>query len=184
MSEAVCAAPLRLVHGRPAERRSEVEERTYAFLDGLGVRYDRVDHEPAMNMEICIGIEKVLRAPVCKNLFLCNRQQTEFFLLMMPGEKTFHTRDLSPQIGSSRLSFGSAEQMRALLGVTPGSVSVFGLLQDVGGRVRLLVDRDLFEREAVGCHPCLNTSTLRLLVADLVNVILPAMNRRPEFVAL
>lgn len=175
-----------LEQGRPVDDRgrSERERRVYDFLDKLGVSYGRVDHEPAMTMEVCTEIDRVLGTVICKNLFLCNRQQTAFYLLMMPGNKPFHTKDLSAQIGSARLSFASAEQMKRLLGLSPGSVSVLGLLNDRNREVQLLIDRDVLTGEFIGCHPCVNTSSLRLRTADLTKRILPALGVTPHVVQL
>ena len=166
-----------LEKGRPAslENRLDKEIRVYDFLDSLGIEYDRVDHEVAATMEACIEVEKVLGCGMCKNLFLCNRQETEFYLLLMPGDKPFKTKDLSAQIGSSRLSFGSAENMEKYLDITPGSVSVLGLMNDREKAVKLLVDEDLLTEERIGCHPCINTSSLGIKSDDLFGKIIPAM---------
>ena len=164
-----------LKKGRPqnAEGRLEKEIRTYDFLDSLGVDYDRIDHEPVMTMEVCEEIDRALGATICKNLFLCNRQQTEFYLLMMPGDKPFKTKDLSAQIGSSRLSFATPETMEKYLDITPGSLSVLGLMNDKARSVRLLIDRDVTEGEYIGCHPCVNTSSLKIATKDIMNIFLP-----------
>ena len=165
-----------LVKGRPEhlEGRPDQEIRTYDFLDSLDVAYDRIDHDPAMTMEVCEEIDRVLEATICKNLFLCNRQQTDFYLLMMPGDKPFKTKDLSAQIGSSRLSFATAEAMEKYLDITPGSVSVLGLINDTEHKVRLLIDSDVLEGEYIGCHPCINTSSLRIKTKDMMEKIIPA----------
>lgn len=174
------------VKGRPqnAEGRLDKEMRVYDLLDSLGVEYERIDHEPAMTMEICEQIDASLGALICKNLFLCNRQQTDFYLLMMPAAKPFKTKDLSAQIGSSRLSFGTAEYMERFLDITPGSVSVLGLMNDKEGRVRLLIDADVLKEEYVGAHPCINTSSLRLRISDLRERIIPALAHEPTVVIL
>ena len=168
---------MKLQKGRPADTagRLEKEIRTYDLLDRLGVEYERVDHEPAMTMEVCQEIDKVLQAVICKNLFLCNRQQTAFYLLMIPDTKVFHTKDLSAQIGSARLSFAKPEYMEEFLDITPGSVSVMGLMNDKEHRVQLLIDEDVLNSEYVGCHPCINTSSIRFKVKDLVEKVIPAM---------
>ena len=168
---------MELQKGRPADTtgRLEKEIRTYDLLDKLGVEYERVDHEPAMTMEVCQEIDKVLQAVICKNLFLCNRQQTSFYLLMIPDTKVFHTKDLSAQIGSARLSFAKPEYMEEFLDITPGSVSVMGLMNDKDHRVQLLIDEDVLNSEYVGCHPCINTSSIRFKVKDLVEKVIPAM---------
>ena len=167
-----------------AEGRMEKELRSYALLDSLGIEYRRVDHEHADTIEQCEQVEQLLGCKICKNLFLTNRQQTDFYLLIMPGEKPFKTKLLSRQIGSARLSFASAEHMERYLDITPGSVSVLGLMNDKGGAVRLLVDRDLLKEEYFGCHPCINTSSLRLKTADVFEKLLPAMGHAPTYVEL
>ena len=168
---------MELQKGRPADTtgRLDKEIRTYDLLDGLGVGYDRVDHAPAMTMEDCKEVDEILESMVCKNLFLCNRQETAFYLLMIPDTKVFHTKDLSAQIGSARLSFAKPEYMEKFLDITPGSVSVMGLMNDTEHRVKLLIDEDVLASEYVGCHPCINTSSIRFRTSDLVEKILPAM---------
>ena len=167
-----------------AEGRMEKEMRCYALLDSLGIEYRRVDHEHADTIEACEQVEGLLECKICKNLFLTNRQQTDFYLLVMPGEKPFKTKLLSKQIGSARLSFASPEHMEKYLDITPGSVSILGLMNDKGGAVRLLMDSDLLKEEYFGCHPCINTSSLRLKTADVLEKLLPAMGHKPSFVDL
>lgn len=167
-----------------AEGRIEKEMRSYALLDSLGLEYRRVDHEHADTIEACEQVEGLLECKICKNLFLTNRQQTDFYLLIMPGEKPFKTKLLSKQIGSARLSFASPEHMEKYLDITPGSVSILGLMNDKSGAVRLLVDRNLLNEEYFGCHPCINTSSLRLKTADVLEKLLPAMGHEPSFVDL
>ena len=157
----------------PAGGRCPVEMASFALLDQLRIPYHRVEHDPADTMEACAAISDALGIRICKNLFLCNRQKTDFYLLTMPEDKPFHTKDLSHQIGSARLSFASPEAMEELLGCTPGSASVLGLMNDTGHRVRLLMDREVYEAEWFGCHPCKNDGSLRIKTADLLNVFLP-----------
>lgn len=172
--------------GRPNDinARQQKEIDAYVFLESLNIEFERVDHEPAMTMEICAEIDKILGATICKNLFLCNRQQTEFYLLMMPDDKPFKTKNLSQQIGSSRLSFADAEQMEKYLNVTPGSVSVLGLMNDTENKVTLLIDEDVLKDEFFGCHPLVNTSSLKIKTDDLLNKIIPAMGNKFQRVEL
>lgn len=161
-----------------------VEENVYKFLQELGVEYTRMDHAPAMTMEDCREVDAALGANLCKNLFLCNRQQTDFYLLLLPGDKPFKTKDLSGQLGVSRLSFATADHMQAMLGLTPGSVSVLGLLHDTDQQVQLLIDEDVLKEEKFGCHPCVNTASLCFPTEVLMNTILPALGRVPRIVKL
>lgn len=183
---------MELQNGRPEniEGRLEKEIRVYDLLDSLGIDYQRVDHEAAMTMEACEEIDRALGQDVeegvsiCKNLFLCNRQETEFYLLLMPGDKPFKTKDLSAQIGSARLSFAKPEYMEKYLDITPGSVSVMGLMNDSEKKVHLLIDEDVLEKEYFACHPCINTSSLRFRTRDLTEKVIPAMGHEPKMVKL
>jgi hypothetical protein len=166
-----------LQQGRPKDcaERTARELAVYDLLDRLEIPYARADHAPAETMEVCAAIDEVLNCRICKNLFLCNRQQTAFYLLMMPGDKSFKTKELSAQIDSARLSFAPAEKMVEYLGLFPGSVSVMGLMNDNEHKVQLLVDQDLFRDAYIGCHPCVNTSSLKLRRADIFETFLSAV---------
>ena len=175
-----------LENGRPQspEGRLKKEIRSYDLLDSLGIEYERVDHEPAMTMEACKEIDAVLGVNVCKNLFLTNRQATSFYLLLIPADKQFKTKDISAQIGSSRLSFGSGELMEEILDITPGSLTVLGLMNDLDMDVTLLIDEDVLNEEYFGCHPCINTSTVKFKTRDLTEKLIPALKHRPQIVRL
>ncbi len=179
---------LTLETGRPSDTtgRLEKEIRVYDFLDSLNIPYQRVDHEAAMTMEACEEIDQVLgdNTSICKNLFLCNRQATDFYLLLIPGNKPFKTKELSAQIGSSRLSFAKPEFMGQYLDITPGSVSVMGLMNDIEHKVQLLIDEDILKKEYFGCHPCVNTSSLKFKTTDLMERIIPALGHTPKMVRL
>ncbi|MEA5051053.1 MAG: prolyl-tRNA synthetase associated domain-containing protein [Oscillospiraceae bacterium] len=170
--------------GRPAEKRAPVEEDCYDLLDALDIGYFRADHDPAATIADCAAVEKVIGVHICKNLFLCNRQQTEYYLLMMPGDKPFRTKDFSKQLGISRLSFGTPAAMESLLRLTPGSVSILGLQYDAANRVRLCIDGDVARGEYVRCHPNRNTSTLKLRTDDVLGRLLPYIRHKPTFVEL
>lgn len=179
---------MELMHGSPSDLsgRSDREKRTYAFLDRLGIDFERTDHpdEPATTMEACAKIDAILQVRICKNLFLCNRQKTNYYLLVMPGDKPFKTKELSGQMGISRLSFGDEEMMEKLIDIHPGSVSVLGLMNDPEHRVTLVMDEDVLKEPMFGCHPCENTSSIRMKTDDLVHVILLALGVTPVIVHL
>lgn len=174
------------MNGRPADcaGRLDKEIRCYDLLDSLGLNYQRVDHEAANTMELCRAIDAALGAPICKNLLLCNRQCTSFYLLLIPGDKVFKTKDLSAQIGSSRLSFAGGEYMEQFLDITPGSLSLLGLMNDKEMAVRLLIDEDVLKAEYMGMHPCINTSSLRIKTADVMEKVIPSMGHTPTIVTL
>jgi len=177
---------MELLHGRPdcAQGRLDKEMRCYDILDKLAIEYERTDHIAAMTMEDCLEIDRILDVVICKNLFLCNRQKTKFYLLMMPGDKTFKTKDLSHAIGSSRLSFADPSDMEKYLDITPGAVSIMGLMNDTDNHVQLLIDRPVAESELLGCHPCVNTSSLRMKTSDVLEKFLPAVHHEAIIVDL
>lgn len=167
-----------LYNGRPTDvsGRLDKEIRVYDMLDSLGIEYCRIDHTPAGKMEACREVDERLGVVICKNLFLCNRQKTRFYLLMMPADKPYRTRIFSKLAGSSRLSFGTPEDMERLLDLTPGSVSILGLMNDKDCTVKLYIDQDVLDGEYIGCHPCINTSSLRMKTADILEKFLPAVH--------
>lgn len=179
---------MELQKGRPenTDNRLNKEIRVYDFLDKLGIQYQRIDHEAAMTMEACEEIDHALgdNTTICKNLFLCNRQETDFYLLLMPGDKPFKTKDLSAQIHSARLSFAKPEYMEKYLDITPGSVSVLGLMNDSEKKVQLLIDEDVMKEPYFVCHPCINTSSLKFTTEDLMQKIIPALEHEPVTVTL
>ncbi len=179
---------MELLHGSPAsmEGRTDREIRAYKLLDQLGIPFDRTDHpeQPATTMEVCAEVDAILGVHICKNLFLCNRQKTRFYLLIMPGDKPFKTKELSSQMGISRLSFAGKSFMEELLDLHPGSVSVLGLMNDKDHRVQLVIDEDVLREEMFGCHPCENTSSIRFATRELTDRVLPALGARPIIVRL
>lgn len=178
---------MKLEKGRPADPcgRLDKEIRVYDLLDSLQIPYERIDHEAAMTMEACAAIDRVLEpAVICKNLLLCNRQQDHFYLLMIKEDKKFKTKEISQQIHSARLSFAGPEYMEKFLDITPGSLSVMGLMNDRENQVRLLVDEEVLSAEYVGCHPCVNTSSIRLKTRDVFETFLPAVHHTCQSVVL
>ncbi len=170
--------------GAPADPRPENEEAVYRFLQDLGISFTRIDHEAVHTMEDCAAIDRALGGPICKNLFLCNQQKTAFYLLMLREDKAFKTRDVSKQLGVSRLSFASPEHMAQYLHISPGAVSPMGLLFDSARDVRLILDRDLLTSPYLGCHPCVNTASIRLRMQDFLEVFLPAAGHTPTLVTI
>ena len=173
---------MELVEGRPQDKRIDKEERVYDLLDQLNIDYQRIDHEEANTMEVCLEIEKSLKSTICKNLFLVNSNKSQYYLLMLKENKKFKTKVISKQINSSRLSFGSDEKMLEYLDITPGSVSLLGLMNDHDFKVQLLMDKDLLKDEYLGCHPCINTSSLRIKMKDVFEKIIPSLHHEPIFV--
>lgn len=159
---------------KPSEKgRLPKEMAVYELLERLGISYLRLDHEVTATVDDCHNVDRILGIHICKNLFLCNAQKTDFYLLMMPGDKKFKTKELSAQIHSARLSFAGPEHMEEFLNISPGAVSVMGLMNDSNKRVRLLIDQDVLQDEYVGCHPCVNTASLKIKTEDILNKFLP-----------
>lgn len=177
---------MELVKGRPTDcsGRLDREVRVYDLLDKLGIEYERTDHEEANTMEKCNEIDKILDTIICKNLFLCNRQQTEFYLLMMPGDKPFKTKYITKQLGCSRLSFAPSEKMLEYLDIKPGAVSIMGLMNDKDNKIQLVIDKPVVESETLGCHPCVCTLSLKFKTKDIVEKFLPAVHHEPIIVDL
>jgi len=177
---------MKLRRGTPEnlEGRQEKEIRSYRFLDEIGVEFWQLDHEEAATMEACEEIDRLLDATICKNLFLCNRQETDFYLLLMPGEKRFSTSEFCKLINSPRLSFAPEEYMVQYLNITPGSVSVMGLMNDTENQVQLYIDKDVLSEEYLGCHPCVNTASIKLKVSDVLEKFLPYVQHEYSVVEL
>lgn len=174
----------RLYTTPPAEPRSPREMQVYQFLDRMQIPYERLDHEATASYTVCNTVEQQLGIQISKNLFLCTRKKDRYYLLMLPGTKQFVSKEVSAQLGSSRLSFGNPEDLEQLLNVLPGSVSVFGLLFDKEKKVQLLIDRDIVNSRYVGCHPCENTSSLKIKTKDLLEILLPEMGYTPIVIDL
>ncbi len=172
--------------GRPADcsGRPEKECAVYDLLERLDIPFTRADHPAAFTMEECEAISQALHTPICKNLFLCNRQKTAFYLLLLPASKPFRTKEITAQLGCARLSFAGEEQLASLLHLTPGSATIFGLQYDTENRVQLVVDRDLLDEAYFGCHPCINTSTIRLKTSDVFDRLTHALHHDYTLVTL
>ena len=165
-----------IYNNRPSDKREEREEKVYDLLERLGIEFLRADHAPANTVDDCKSVEEELGVKICKNLFLCNRQETVFYLLLMEGEKRFVTKDFSKSIGVSRLSFASEENLLKYLNVKPGSASILGLMYDEEKKVNVYIDKDVAEAEYIGCHPCKNTSSLKIKTDDIMDKFLPYIN--------
>ena len=177
---------LQLLPGRPTNvaGRLPKEVRCYDLLDSLSIYYERIDHEPMATIADCEEVDKLLEVPICKNLFLCNSQKTNFYLFMLPGHKKFDTKQISKQLNTARLSFANETFLEELLDLTPGSVTLLGLMKDIDHKVQLVIDQDVLQEEYIACHPCINTSSIRMKTADVVNILLPHILHNPILVEL
>lgn len=179
---------MKLEFGRPVDTtgREMREIRCYDLLDALGMEFYRVDHGVARTMADCTQADAALGedTAICKNLFLRNSKGDQYYLLMLPGEKKFKTRDVAHQIGSTRLSFGDEGKMLEYLDILPGSLSVMGLMNDKEHRVQLIIDEDVLKNPYVGCHPCMSTSSIKIKTEELLQKLLPAVEHSPKMVIL
>lgn len=177
---------LSILKGAPSEKgcRLDKEMKTYSLLDELGIGYERIDHEPAFTIAACEEIDELFGTPLCKNLLLCNSQKNKFFMLLLPGDKLFDTKELRSQIGSSRLSFAPGEYMEKLLDITPGSLTILGLANDKNNQVTLILDKDVISEPYICCHPCVNTSSLKIKTEDILEKFIPYTNHKPLYVDL
>lgn len=168
----------------PYDKILQKEIETYEVLDKLNIEYTGVHHQEAMTIESLEDVENFLGVKACKNLFLCNSQKSKFYLLIMPGDKKFVTKDLSKQINSARLSFAQGSFMEELLNISPGSLSIFGLIFDKEHKVNLIIDKDSLKGEYVAFHPCVNTTTLKIKTIDITEKFLPYTGHEPIMVEL
>ena len=175
---------MNIYNDRPSSERSDLEMSTYAFLDKLGIEYTRIDHDAASTIADCELVDSALGTKMCKNLFLCNSQKTNFYLLLMPGDKHFKTKEVSHALGIARLSFAPEEHLLSLMGIRPGAVTVLGLMNDKERRINLLIDKDIIADEYLGCHPCVNTSSLKIKMSDILEKFLPFTGHCPTVIEL
>ena len=150
------------------------------LLETLRIPYRMVEHPADGAMEDLVAVEERLGVRICKNLFLCNRQKTVFYLLLIPADKRFKTSVVSKLIGSSRLSFGEEDKLYELLGVRPGSITPLGLVFDEAHQVNLLIDREVLALEEIGMHPLVNTASIAMKTEDLMNVYFPFTGHEPQ----
>ena len=154
------------------------------MLDGLGVQYEMIEHAPAMGMDDLPPIVEKLGPPFFRNLFLCNRQKTEFYLLLIVGDKPFRTAEVSKKLGVSRLSFSDAETLDAMLGVTPGAVNPLSLIYDRDKKIHLVIDREILSWQRACLHPGVNTKSIAVSMEDFKSRILPHLGYEPTILEI
>lgn len=168
----------------PTDERVALETSTYKTLDQLKIPYERVDHEAAASMEECVEIDKYLGVEIRKNIFLCNKKKTSFFLVILPANKPFDTAAFSKKTGIAHVSFAPPEKMEELLGTAPGSATVMGLVNDIDDYVQLIIDKEVADEEWYGCNPGINTSHIKIKTSDLINKFVPHTKHRAKVIAL
>ena len=168
----------------PTDERGALETRVYQELERLGIKYERVDNDSVETMEECIEISNKLGAEIRKTIICCNRQKTDFYLVVLPANKRFDSKLFAAMMRTARVSFASAEDMEALIGLTPGEASVMGILNDTEGKIQVVIDKAVADAEWFACNPGANTTHIRFKTKQLLNTFLPAENHKAEIIML
>ena len=155
----------------PQDERGALETKTYQELERLNIKYERVDNDTVEAMEECVEISKKLGAEIRKTIVVCNRQKTQFFLVILPANKRFDSKLFAAMMHTARVSFASP-------------ASVMGILNDPEGKVKVVIDKAVADAEWFACNPGANTSHLRFKTKQLINNFLPAEKHKPEIIML
>ena len=166
----------------PAEFVNDTQRQVYAALERLEIPFGRIDNDPAVTMEDCIAIDQALGVPTMKTLLLCNRQQTVFYLYVMPGDKPFSTKDFGAALQISRVSFAPADKLHEFLGTEVGATTPLSLVADPENRVRLIIDKAAVTPDSIGCPDGTTTCYMRLRTADLLDKYIPETGHEPTFI--
>ena len=156
----------------PMEFKTELQEKVYKTLDSLEISYERVDTDEAITMEDCVLIDEKLKMKMVKTLFLCNRQQTLFYLFITVGDKPFRSKDFSTALDISRVSFAPAELMDKMLGTKIGAATVFSSLLPSAEDVQIIFDRDVLKEEFYGCSDGTTTGYMKIKTEDIIHKVL------------
>lgn len=168
----------------PEDERGALETKVYQELERLNISYERVDNDTVETMEECVEISEKLGAEIRKTIVCCNRQKTEFFLVVLPASKRFDSKLFAAMMRTARVSFASAEDMESLIGLTPGEASVMGILNDPEAKIKVVVDKAVADAEWFACNPGANTTHIRFKTKQLLDTFLPAENHKAEIIML
>lgn len=159
------------------------QQEIIAFLDSLAITYEYHNHPKAHTIDACLALPFITEdVTICKNLFLCNRQQTQYYLLLLKPDTVFRTSAVSKALGSSRLSFAPEDSLPRLLNLTSGSVSPFGLLYDHEHKIMLAAEEAVTDTPRIAFHPCDNSATVILTQEDFWKTVLPALDVCPRMI--
>ncbi len=162
----------------PADYKTALQQNVYQTLEYLQIPFDRVDTAEAITMEDCVEINKKLDMDMVKTLFLCNRQQTKFYLFITKGDKPFHAKDFSHALGISRVSFAPAEKMETMLGTKIGAATVFSMLLGTAASVNVIFDKEVLEDAYYGCSDGTTTGYLKIKTELITTKFLPYVKHR------
>ena len=157
-----------LMSNPPAEYASELQRKVYESFSALGIPFQRVDTDPGITMEDCRNIDARIGVRIVKTIFLCNRQQTEFYLYVTTDDKPFVTREFCGALGIPRVSFASAEKLWELTGVLVGATTVLSAILPSAEGVHLVMDRGVAEGEWFACTDGTATCFVKLKTRDLM----------------
>lgn len=160
----------------PCLFQTQLQEKIYEALEKLQIPFQRVDTDEAITMEDCVTIDEKLDMNVVKTLFLCNRQQTVFYLFITVGNKPFHSKAFSNTLDVARISFAPAEQMESILGTKIGAATVFSSLLDTENKVRIVFDKEVIAEKWYGCSDGTTTGYMKVRTEDICKKFLPYTN--------
>ncbi len=168
----------------PQEFANELEKEVYGKLNELNISFDRVDNDVVESMEECLEIDKKLGTEIRKTIIVCNEKKTQFYLIVLPSEKRFDSKEFRNKMECSRVSFAKVEDMERVLGVLPGSATVMSVIKDNDNIVQVVIDKEVADEEFFGCNTGANTRHIKIKTKDLIDVILPNLNHEPKIIEL
>lgn len=157
----------------PEAFKTPLQEKVYRTLEELSISFERVDTDEVITMEDCEAVDEKLNMKMVKTLFLCNRQQTEFYLFITCGDKPFRSKDFGTALEISRVSFAPKELMAEMLGTVVGAATVFSALLDTAESVNIIFDREVLEEEYYGCSDGTTTGYMKIKTEDITKKFLP-----------
>lgn len=160
----------------PTDERCALETKVYETLSKLSIPFELVDNDSVESMEECIEISEKLGAEIRKTIFLCNRKKTSFYMVILPANKSFNTKEHCKKMDVSRLSFASGDLMMQHLDVAPGTATIMSLINDPDEKVELFIDKEIANSEFFACNPGANTTHLKIKTKDLLNKLLPKID--------
>ncbi len=166
----------------PTECKTLLQAKVYQTLEQLHIPFERVDTDEAITMEDCVLIDAKLNMKMVKTLFLCNRQQTNFYLFITAGDKPFHSKEFSNALGVARVSFAPAEKMETMLGTKIGAATVFSALLDSDRKVQIVFDKDILAEEWYGCSDGTTTGYMKVRTNQIVHEFLTYTNHTPAII--
>jgi len=171
-----------IVNEKPKEFENETQRMIYEALEELKIPFDRVENDFMISMEDCEAVNKKMNTRMAKNLFLCNRQKTEFYLFITKDNKHFNTKIFSKAMGISRVSFAPEETLTEYLGTKIGATTIFSLVYDKDCKVHLVIDKDVLEEKFHACNDGTNNAHIKITTKDLMEKYLKYTKHEPVII--